>query len=243
MKKLFSLVIVLLVMLSTPALADGELIVTQKAFALRPSSLNPSKYNGIVCAEIANTGDKPAWLMNSTIEVYDQNGNFIKSSDVISCYPPVLNPGDIGFIYREIPGLETEDENYIYDYKLILTSANKDKNVIKRLPGIASYEKLEQSTSEIEFYAKLGMISPKYQFSATITNNTKSIIRKITAVIALYDSNDNLIYSTTISPSNLGIPAGQTVVLYAKDYYNMMELWEENGISPERIMVIAYSED
>ena len=228
MKKQLVLTVMLLVILSTPAFAAGKLTVTQEAFYVRTYS---SYFAGAIYAELKNTGDKPIKFNGGLIELFDEDGNSIESSNIYSCYPPILGPGEVGYIYYTTPVKEAEEKSYIDDYTLTVTSKGENKENVKNLPSVGEYNEIQRSSSK------------DLRISATIQNNTDSTLEKITVAIALYDAEDKLIYADYVSPYSIGVPSGQSIVFFTSVERRIIDIWEAEGISPARIATIAYSED
>jgi len=228
MKKLLAFIIVLLIVLSTPAFAAGKLTVTQEAFYVRTYS---SYFAGAIYAELTNTGDKPVKFNGGLIELFNEDGDSIESSNIYSCYPPILGPGEAGYIYFTTPVKEAEEKSYIDDYTLTVTSKGENKEGIKYLPSVGEYIEIQKSSSK------------DFNLSATIQNDTDSLLKKISVAFALYDADDKLIYTDYTSPYSIGVPSGQTIVVFTNVERRIIDVWETDGISPARIETIAYSED
>jgi len=228
MKKLLTLTISLLVVFSVPALAAGKITVTQESFYVRPYWSN---FASEIYAELTNTGDKPVKFNGGMIELFNEDGDSIESSNIYSCYPPILGPGEVGYIFDTTSVKEAEEKSYIDDYVLTVTSKGENKETIKYLPSDGTY--LEEDRN---FFKEL-------RISATIQNDTDSTLEKVTVAIALYDADDKLIYADYVSPYSIGVPSGQSIVFYTRVDNRIYELWETEGISPARVVTIAYSED
>jgi len=227
MKKLFALVIATLFALSAPALAAGNATIMQEVFYVRPYS---TYYAGDVFAELKNTGDKPVKFNGGMIELFDEGGNSIESNNIYSCYPPILGPGEMGYIFKTTTVKEAKEKSYIDDYSLTVTSKGENKKEIKYLSSDGDYRLVEKSYKD------------ELVIAASIQNDTDAVLFNVTTVIALYDSNDKLIYADYISPSNIGVPPGQSLFLHKRVESKILDLWVENGITPVRIATIAYSE-
>jgi hypothetical protein len=190
-----------------------------------------SYFAGEIYAELKNTGDKPVIFNGGMMELFDQEGTSIESSNIYSCYPPILGAGEVGYIFCTQSVKEAEEKSYIDDYMLTITSKGENKEVIKYLPSVGEYGERQRS------------FSTELRISSTIHNDTDATLEKVTVAIALYDSNDKLIYADYISPYSIGIPSGQSILLFTTVDNRIVKLWEEDGISPARIVTIAYSED
>jgi len=228
MKKVIILVLLASILLPASALAAGKLTVTQEAFYVRPYF---SYFAGETYAEVTNTGDKPVKFNGGMIELYDADGNSIESSNLYSLYPPILGPGEVGYLYDTTSVKEAEDKSYIDDYALTVTSKGENEEVIRYLPSDGRFGEVQRS----RYFSE-------YRLTAIITNDTDETLEKVTVAIALYDANDKLIYADKITPYNIGIPSGQSIEFNTRVDSRILEAWAEET-EPARIVTIAYSED
>ena len=229
MKRIFCFLL-LLVFFSIPfgSQAAGKLTVTQEAFFVRPFS---SYHSGYVYAELTNTGDRPVKFNGGMVEFFNPDGDSIESSNIYSCYPPILGPGEVGYIYNSTSVKEAEDKSYIDDYILTVTSKGENEDSVRYLPSEGEYGEVQRSR-----------YSTEYRISATIENDTDQTLEKITVAIALYDAEDKLIYADSVSPYSVAVPAGQSIIFHTSVSRSAVEAWEEES-GPAKIVTIAYSED
>ena len=227
MKK-FALVLLVTVFLPISAFAAGKATVTQEVFYVRPFL----KYHaGEVYAEVTNTGDKPIVFNGGLIELYDVNGDAIESSNLYSCYPEILAPGEMGYLYRTISVEEATDKDYIDDYSLTISGKAENSRETIRLASEGTFGEYQRSK-----YSK------EYAMFAYVTNNTEEILRGVRVVYALYDGSDKLLYADSTELYSLGIPVGQTVEVRVAVDSRILDAWEIENVEPERIVTIGYVE-
>ena len=229
MKKLLILVLLSALLLPATTLAAGRLVITQEVFFVRPML---SYYASETYAEVTNTGDRPVKYNGGMIELYDVDGNSIESSNIYSMYPPILGPGEVGYIYDTTSVREAEEKSYIDDYLLTITSKGENEETITYLPSEGWYGEYQRSAYTTE-----------YRLVAAITNDTAETLDNISVVIALYDKDDNLIYADSVRPYSIGVPSGQSIEFRTTVDSRILEAWEQEELEPARIVTIAYSED
>lgn len=232
MKRKLSLLLIcsLCVTLLIPysALAAGRATVTNETIFVRPFL---GYYAAEVYAEVTNTGDKPIVFNGGLIELYNPDGDGIESTNVYSCYPSILAPGESGYLYETITVKDAEEKNYIDDYMLTITGKAENEKETIRLVSEGSHGEYQRSK-----------YSTAYGLFAMVTNDTDELVRGIRVVFALYDANDTLLYATSVEPYYVGLPQGQTIEVRTDVDSRIVEAWAEEGLSPSRIVTIAFIE-
>ena len=90
MKKTVCLMLAMMLCLaSVPALAAGKLNVTQENYHFVVS------YGRYVYAyaKVENSGDRPIKVNAGVLEIYDENGDVLSSTDYHNAYATYLQPG------------------------------------------------------------------------------------------------------------------------------------------------------
>jgi len=228
MKKVSSFLFTLLfvmVLFSGVASAAGKLTVTQEAFYVLPFL----DYNsGYVYAEVENTGDKPVGFNGGLLELFDADGNSIESTNLYSCYPEVLQPGEKGYLNASQSVEEAKEASFIADYMLTVTGKGNSDQITLRFPVTAKYETVDESYWKVTYV------------TATVENNTDKTYYNYTAVFALKDKEGKLLYVTACYPSYIGLLPGTKVEVRTQVDSDTIEYFDAKGIIPEQIEAIVY---
>ena len=127
MKKTLSLLLCLVLLaVSVPTHAAGKLSVVQENFYV----INSYWTYGYVYAKVMNAGDKAIKVNAGVLEIYDESGNAITSSDYISAYAAYLEPGEYTYVrmYAEVK------EGTPSDHMLTVTGKTDASKQSLRLP-------------------------------------------------------------------------------------------------------------
>ena len=232
MKKiaLFALTMVMVLTAVCPAFAAGKLEVTQEKFY----SIEPydDSFYVYIFAEVTNSGDKAVEYNNALWEIYDANGDTLDSSDWLSCYPDVLEPGETGYVsaYMSLDDVESAED--AADYLLTVSGKSAKENNIVRLPATVAYT-----------YTK-GDYRDTHELVATVTNDTDKTVYDYRVVYAVKDAAGNLLYTENVQPSYVGILPGTSVeVTRDLSYDSVVETLLEQGVlNFDQVEVIAYVE-
>ena len=239
MKRLVVLIIVLLVVFSTPAFSAGKITVTQEKLYVLPLY---SSHVSFFYAELKNTGNKPIVVNDGLIELFDNEGVTIDVDSITDCCPWVLNPGAVGYMFNILTVEDDERERYIDDYLLtIIGSGTCNVAYTKYLACDGEFQEIKYSPFDETGFDAI-------RIDATIYNDIDEILfsDEIRIAIALYDSDNKLLYTDCISPNfkdRIAIPAGQSVIFYKNVENMIVESWRKDGIRPTRIETIGYYEE
>lgn len=224
MKRILCLMIVFILWLgAVPALAAGKLSVLQENFYYMPSFLN----YGYAYAKVENIGDKPMKVNAGVLEIFDENGEVLTSTDYMEAYATYLQPGEYTYVqmYEELEAGQIPG-----DYLMTLTGKSESKSVAYRLPVEASFE--------------LGVKGDWWTYDymyATVSNPTEDILYNVAVVFALYDAEGNIIYLDSKDLYNeVGIMPGQSVMLRVEISSIFMEQYKMNGVVPTSVDALAY---
>ena len=95
MKKAIAMLLVFVLLIGTvPAMAAGKLSTTKENFWV----INSYWTYAYAYAKVENVGNKPISVNAGVLEVYDENGDVITSSDYISTYAKTLQPGEYTYV-------------------------------------------------------------------------------------------------------------------------------------------------
>ena len=229
MKRIFAFVMVLvLVAFAAPSLAAGKLVPSRENLHVIPYYTTSVYCN--FYAELKNEGDKPVEFSSGLLELFDPDGNSIVSSGITYCYPKVLQPGEVGYLYSN-SYVETADKNFIDDHMLSVTGQGKITQTIVRLDASAVLETVSD-----------GYYTYNY-LTALIKNNTEEIVKSFEIVYALKDAEGNLLYvvNSYWSGYNFGIMPGSSVQMQVQMDSTVLNYLTENIIVPAVTECIVYS--
>lgn len=210
------------------ALAMGKLVSTQEKMAVIP--YYDTYYYGYVFAELTNSGDKPVEFSSGLMELFDSDGNSLSSTDIYYCYPPVLQPGETGYVYGysyvDVPSKET-----IADYMLSVTGQGTISQTVTRLEATGRQETVE------EYYGTYDYLV------AEIKNTLDAPVTSFELVFAMKDDAGGLIYVVYSSWSgyNVGIMPGSSVELRYQLGSDFTTYMQDNAIAVATVDVIAYN--
>ncbi len=210
------------------AFAMGKLVSTQESLIVIPYYDN--YYNGYVFAELTNSGDKPVEFSSGLMELFDPDGNSLSSTDLYYCYPPVLQPGETGYVYG-YSYLEVDGPDMIDDYMLSVTGQGTISQTVLRLTAEARIEEVE------EYY------DTYHYLVADIQNTFDQPLTSFEIVFAVKDEAGALLFvmSSSWSGYNVGVLPGSSVEFREQMSSDLMTYLEENEIVPATVEAIVYN--
>lgn len=225
MKKLLAFALILALCSVFPsALAAGKLNVVQENFYLIKSYWN----YGYVFAKVENAGDRPIKANAGVLEIYDEEGNALTSSDYLNAYAAYLQPGEYTYVkmYAE---LEDETQNAA-DHMLTLTGKSDS----------SAHTLLLDCETALEMGVEDDWWEYNYMY-AQITNSTDQILYDIEVVLALLDTDGNILYiADDYLYSERALMPGSSMMIRKDIPSDFMEYFEANGITPAAVDAIAY---
>lgn len=228
MKRLLaSILIAVLILGIQPAYAAGKLSETQENFWV----VNGYSTYAYAYAKIENIGDKPIKVHAGILEVFDDNGDTITSTDYLHAYPAYLQPDEYSYAYMYTE-IEDNDPPYVVDDYLVTITGKSDMDYYsQRLFCEPDYQEDVSS----------GYSSYDYMY-ATVTNDTDETIYNIYVIFALLDKDDNILYMdySTIS-SNQGLMPGSSMVFRETVNEAHKETFSAAGYEAVRVDAIAYA--
>lgn len=226
MKKLLALVL-LLCLVCTSAFALGNLERTETR-VVREAKDN-GKYDINVFVQVKNTGDAAVSLDKANIYLYDANSTVLEDDTTYSMYPPVLQPGEVGYIYNWMYNVEGTLANAISSYSINIAPEHQYLDNIVHLNHSAEYAEVTQYSS----------VYPILTF--TITNDTANGAMWEPTIIAIVRSTEGKILDVqTASAYNIGIPQGSSV-LYELDLGSSnLESWKSAGHTVGSVETFVY---
>lgn len=225
MKKIVCFILALVLCLgATSGFAAGKLSVTQENFHYISGFWN----YGYAYAKVENVGDKPIKVNAGVLEMYDEGGAVITSTDWVQSYATYLQPGEYTYVsmYEDLE----EGAAVPADYMMTLTGKSDTSVTALRLPVEA---KLELDVVD-------GWWEYDYMY-ATVTNNTDNPLYEIEVVLALLDAEGNILnVESKELYSELALMPGSSMIVRKEISSSFMEYFEANGIVPASVDAIAY---
>lgn len=223
MKKVISFVLcVLLLSVSAVTYAAGKLSVVQENFQVIS---NYSTY-AYAYAKVSNEGDKPIKINAGVLEIYDEAGDVLTSSDYLYAYAEYLEPGEHTYVMMRSE-IETGTAT---DYALTLTGKTDNTKRTYRLPV----------ETDLQLNVADGWWTRNYMY-ATVTNDTDKPIYDITVVLALLDADGNIL---DIEDDSLyrdrALAPGSSIIIRKDISSSFLDYYTEKGIVPASVDAIAY---
>lgn len=218
--------LVLALALALPASAAGRLqIVREDLHQL------PYYDKTVTChyfAELTNSGDKPVEFTRGLLELYDADGNSIDSSEITSCYPKVLQPGENAFIglYRNID----TSQYTVADKMLSMMQQGKLTQNVVRLESKAREEKVDDGYSVRDYLV------------SEIKNSTEKPVGNFEAAFIVRGAENSILYIAYYSwrSYDMGIMPGSSVEVRIQVDGNFVNFWTANGLAPSSVETLVY---
>ncbi len=223
MKKTITMILcVIMLSLSSNAFAAGKLSVEKENFHAIESYLN----YGYAYAKVSNIGNKPIKVNAGVLEIYNESGDALTSSDYISAYAVYLQPGEYTYVkmYSQIENGTADD------YMMTLTGKADDSRRSMRLPV----------ETDLQLNVKSGWWTYNYMY-VTVTNNTSEPVFDISVVMALLDKEGNILYIDDDSLySTRALMPGSSIMIRADIPSSFMDYFKIEGYVPSSVDAIAY---
>ena len=219
---LLCILMVLLLSVSTATYAAGKLTVDQENFHVVSSYWT----YGYAYAKVSNAGDKATKINAGVLEIYDEAGDVLTSSDYLTAYAEYLEPGEYTYVkmYSEITSGKAAD------YNLTLTQKTDNSERTLRLPV----------ETDLQMDVKSGWWTYNYMY-ATVTNNTDKPIYGIQVVLVLLDAEGNILDIEDESMyDNKALTPGSSMIVRKDIPSAHMDYFKANGIVPASVDAIAY---
>lgn len=226
MRKIFALVIAMLMVMSAAAVAEGALTVSQQNFNVVETDYGTYGY---LFVKVENTGDAPVAVGNGTLAIFDADNAILETSDYISSMPynAILEPGD--YIYME-------DTTYFDDG---ITAANVGQYMLSVKP----YEYDGYTFTKIPCEAVLSLGVEEYDsdyIDVTFTNTTDATLYDFEVVTAMYDAAGTLVNVDTYWGSSVGIHPGSSVTVKVYQDSTVMDALAAAGNAPATVDAYVY---
>ena len=223
MKRVISLVLcVLLLSVSAVTYAAGKLAVVQENFHV----VSGYWTYAYAYAKVSNEGDKPIKINAGVLEIYDEAGDVLTSSDYLYAHAEYLEPGEYTYVKMQSE-IETGTAT---DYALTLTGKTDNSKRTQRLPV----------ETDLQLNVQDGWWTYNYMY-ATVTNDTDKPIYDITVVLALLDADGNIL---DIEDDSLygdrALAPGSSIIIRKDIPSSFMDYYKEKGFVPTAVDAIAY---
>lgn len=220
-KKILALLLALVCLFSSTALAEGKLKATEKNLIVFPE-----EGTGYFFAKVENAGDAAIGVGSGDFVVFSDDDEILLSQSYVSTIPSyvILEPGEYLYINNFLWDSALEGA-VIGDYKFSI-SGTEYNETLTRFPCEATFDFPGAGTYENYIYV-------------TFTNTTTAPALDCYAIAALYDTEGNLIYVDSINLDDIAVHPGSSVtaLLYVND--DLLEYYNANGITPATVDAIV----
>lgn len=227
MKKLLAIVL-LLCLVCTSAFAVGNLERTETR-VVREAQDN-GKYDVNVFIQVKNTGDAAVSLDKANIYLYDANSTVLDDDTTYSMYPPVLQPGEVGYIYNWMYNVDASLANAISSYSINISNETDPRYVDQVLHVGHSAE-----YAEVEQYS---YTEPVLTF--TITNDTTATVWDMNVVAVVRSAEGKILDIQSGTVYNVGLPQGSSVMYEMSLGSNNLTAWKTAGHTVGSIETYVY---
>lgn len=226
MKKILAIVL-LLCLVCNSAFALGNL-ENAETRVVREAKDN-GKYDINVYIQVKNTGDMPVSLDKANIYLYDANSTVLEDDTTYSMYPPVLQPGEVGYIYNWMYSVDANIATAVASYSINIAPEHKYLDAIQHVAHEATY-------AEVPYYNDGN--EPVVTF--TVTNDTAEAIWEPNLIVVVRSTAGKILDVRTADMYYVGIPAGSSVMYEMDLGYNNLKAWNAAGHTVGSIETFVY---
>ena len=227
MKRIIALIITLILSCSAvSALAAGNIQATEDIASYVLS--HSDGYRVYYYAVVANNGDKRASINDLLFEIRDRDDVTFESTSKYSLYPEILEPGQSGWLVITRDVKDVDEKGDIDHFNLtITTKAADDDEEIHALSASAEYVAKDEDDNEDVL-------------RATVTNSDGENAFKVTVAMAARDAEGKLLYVVGDSTRDIGLAAGNTLLMRALIRSDIMDAIEDDGAEVAAAEAMAY---
>ena len=227
MKRIIALIITLILSCSAvSALAAGNIQATEDKASYVLS--HSDGYRVYYYAVVTNNGDKRACINDLLFEIRDRDDVTFESTSKYSLYPEILEPGQSGWLVITKDVKDVDDKGAIDHFNLtITTKAADDDEEVRALTASAEYVGKDEDDNEDVL-------------RATVTNSGDENAFKITVAMAARDAEGKLLYVVGDSTRDIGLAAGNTLLMRAFIRSDIMDAIEDAGAEVAAAEAMAY---
>lgn len=226
MKKLLAVLLILCVFCSS-ALAAGQLEASESRVVRTCNDYGTYEIN--VYIQVTNTGDAAISLDKADIFLTDETGAVLEDDTAYSMYPPVLQPGEIGYIANRFYNVDAAVAEAVKGYSVDIVSENDWLAEIVTVSHTAEY-------AEVETYA----LTPVVTF--TITNTGAETVWNPVLVVIVRSTEGKILAMLDETAYNVGVPAGGTLLYEMEFFSDNLEAWTKAGYTVGSIETFVYNE-
>ena len=227
MKRIVALIITLILSCSAmSALAAGNIQATEDAASYVLS--HSDGYRVYYYAVVTNNGDKRASINDLLFEIRDRDDVTFESTSKYSLYPEILESGQSGWLVITKDVKDVDEKGYIDHFNLtITTKAADDDEEVRALTASAEYvDKDEDDNEDV--------------LRATVTNSGDGNAFKVTVAMAARDAEGKLLYVVGDGTRDIGLAAGNTLLMRAVIRSDIMDAIEDAGAQVAAVEAMAY---
>lgn len=187
-----------------------------------------SSTHGYLFAKVENIGGRDTSVYDCYAEFFNAAGDRIAYEDYGNTYARYLKPGE--YTYLRV---------WVYD-ELKEQPADYSLNVIEK-PNNYYYNERFPVTAELELDVDEGWQTTDYMVAA-FTNEGNELIYGINVVMALLDTEGNLLYVTEKTLYDYAVAPGSTVYVREEIPSGFQKYFQENNMTPSSVDAFAYVE-
>ena len=227
MKRIVALIITLILSCSAmSALAAGNIQATEDAASYVLS--HSDGYRVYYYAVVTNNGDKRARINDLLFEIRDREDVTFESTSKYSLYPEILEPGQSGWLVITRDVKDVDEKGVIDHFNLtITTKAADDDKEIRALTASAEYVSKDEDDNEDVLRASVTNPGDEYAF-------------KVTVAMAARDAEGKLLYIVGDGTRDIGLAAGNTLLMRAIIRSDIMDAIEDAGAEVAATEAMAY---
>ena len=226
MKKLLAVLLILCVFCSS-ALAAGQLEVSESRVVRTCDDYGTYEIN--VFIQVTNTGDAAVSLDKADIYLTDETGAVLEDDTTYALYPPVLQPGEIGYITNWFYNVDAAIAEAVKGYSIDIASENDWLAEIVSVSHTAEY-------AEVESYDLLPVVT------FTVTNTGADTVWNPVLVAIVRSTEGKILAMMDETAYNVGIPVGGTLLYEMELGSDDLTSWKDAGYIVGSVEVFVYSE-
>ena len=227
MKRIVALIITFILSCSAmSALAAGNIQATEDTASYVLS--HSDGYRVYYYAVVANNGDTRASINDLLFEIRDRDDVTFESTSKYSLYPEILEPGQSGWLVITRDVKDVDEKGVIDHFNLtITTKAADDDEEVRALTASAEYvDKDEDDNEDV--------------LRASVTNPGDENAFKVTVAMAARDAEGKLLYIVGDGTRDIGLAAGNTLLMRAIIRSDIMDAIEDAGAEVASAEAMAY---
>lgn len=219
----------MLLVSSGMSMADSEGVIVQSSCSVVPSG----DYHLVYCyAQIHNNSDKIICLDEGAFELHSGE-TLLAAQDVTHIWPNMINPGEDGYAF-DVVAFEP-DEN--------------GQPVVPQISGLSytiTYMTVEDEFASLDLVTGAEIVRDArggITVVCTVTNDTQMDAYNPTITFGLYTDGGALVYADGITLFNVGIPAGESMLMRFDVDDAIAQQWTTYGANVTEVRAIGSFRD